>query len=57
MEALAHVRIREDPRRHLAARPAEAGEHELKLECLGKGDRSSGHFLAVDAFTLKSLSP
>jgi hypothetical protein len=34
-----------------------AGEHELKLECLGKGDRSSGHFLAVDAFTLKPAGP
>jgi hypothetical protein len=33
----------------------EQGECELKFECRGKGDRSSGHFLAVDAFTLKRV--
>jgi hypothetical protein len=30
----------------------EQGECELKFECRGRGEHSSGHFLAVDAFTL-----
>ena len=34
-----------------------AGDHVLKLECLGKGERSAGHFLAIDAFTLKPAGP
>lgn len=31
----------------------EAGECELKFQCLGKGDRSTGYFLAIDALKLK----
>jgi hypothetical protein len=31
-----------------------AGEHELKFECMGKHNRSTGHFLAVDGFLLKT---
>jgi len=30
-----------------------AGEHELKFECLGKNELSTGHFLAADGFRLK----
>ena len=29
------------------------GRHELKLECVGKNERSTGHFLAVDGFFLE----
>jgi len=28
------------------------GDHVLELECAGKGERSSAHFLAVDGFML-----
>jgi hypothetical protein len=33
----------------------EAGECELKFQCLGKSDRSSGFFLAIDALLLKPV--
>jgi hypothetical protein len=33
----------------------EAGECEVKFQCLGKGERSSGLFLAVDALTLRPV--
>ena len=32
-----------------------AGEHELVLECAGKGARSTGRYLAVDGFMLKPV--
>ena len=31
----------------------EAGECELKFQCLGKSDRSTGYFLAIDALMLR----
>jgi hypothetical protein len=33
----------------------EAGECELKFQCLGKSDRSTGFFLAIDALLLKPV--
>lgn len=31
------------------------GEHEFKLECVGKDEQSTGHFLGVDGFALNRL--
>ena len=35
----------------------DQGECELKFQCVGKGDRSSGCYLAVDGFTLRPVPP
>jgi hypothetical protein len=32
-----------------------AGEHAFKFECVGKNDRSTGHFLAVDGILLRPV--
>jgi len=32
-----------------------AGEHELKFQCVGKNERSSGHFFAADGFVLQPV--
>ena len=33
-----------------------AGEHELKLECLGKNSQSPGYSAAVDALVIEDIS-